>query len=134
MVMVGLMGMNPGQQSLILKPCQIRMARAALNWTLVDLQKCSGVSTKTIRRLESNTELPNVGVRTLTKLMNCFAQAGLAFLPDENGHGVGVYFRSPEFEPSRTNLAQEAKEDTLDGRARNLVPTPDGPSGSKIVG
>ncbi|WP_210241552.1 helix-turn-helix domain-containing protein [Mesorhizobium sp. B2-5-4] len=67
-------------------PVQCRMARAALDWGVLDLAKKAGISTQTIVRLERGDALKQP---TLDRIRETFEGAGVAFIP-ENGGGPGV--------------------------------------------
>src|SRR3954471_13986960 len=71
---------------------QVRMARAALNWTVRDLAEAAGVHRNTI----SNIEVGRYGgdPRTLQLIEQRFKAAGVEFI-DENGGGAGVRLRKP---------------------------------------
>ncbi len=77
-----------------LTACQIRMARAALRWSIEDLARRSGVSEKTIRRIEKVYGVPtNVTIDTLDKLQLCLEGEGMNFIPEDGGpDGPGVRF------------------------------------------
>ena len=67
---------------------QIRMARAALGWTLSDASEKSGVSIGTIRRAETND-----GFQVLTEvnrkaITSAFVEAGIVFTGDADAPGV----------------------------------------------
>lgn len=67
---------------------QIRMARAALGWTLNDASEKSGVSIGTIRRAETNDGfhvLTEVNRRAIT---SAFTAAGIVFTGDAESPGV----------------------------------------------
>ncbi|MDX6805734.1 helix-turn-helix transcriptional regulator [Terrihabitans sp. PJ23] len=80
-----------------LTACQIRMARAALRWSVDELARRSGVSEKTIRRIEQVYGVPNVTLDTMHKLQFCFEQQGMTMIPEDGGaEGPGVrYGRYP---------------------------------------
>lgn len=59
---------------------QIRMARAGLRWTIEDLARQSGVSSRTIKRLEAADEITSANLKTLAKLKSCFEDAGVEFI------------------------------------------------------
>ena len=63
----------------MLKPEQIRMARAGLKWSLTDAAKKSGVSGNTINRIENGA-----GSRTdsIVSLQTAFEKAGIVFGAD----------------------------------------------------
>lgn len=64
---------------------QIRSARAALEWSLADLAKSSGVSLSTIRRAEAQNGLPNTTTPNMGALKAAFEAAGIEFIgtPDD---------------------------------------------------
>jgi transcriptional regulator with XRE-family HTH domain len=65
---------------------QLKMARAALNWTVRDLAEKSGIALNTISRYENGTDAYN---ETLMKLRRTLESAGVIFI-DGNGEGPGV--------------------------------------------
>lgn len=72
---------------------QVRMARAALNWTVRDLAEATGLHRNTITNIEvgryaGNQELISVIEKVLR-------DAGVEFIA-ENGKGPGVRLRKPE--------------------------------------
>ena len=73
-----------------MKPAQVRMARAALNWSLADLAKASGVHRNTI----SNFETGRYGGSraALDSIRSALESAGVEFI-EENGGGAGVRLR-----------------------------------------
>ena len=86
--------MNMHRAPMMLTACQIRMARAALRWSINELARNSGVSEKTIRRIEAVFGFPaNVTSVTFGKLQCCFEAQGLSFIPEDGGpEGPGVRF------------------------------------------
>jgi DNA-binding XRE family transcriptional regulator len=68
---------------------QLRMARAALNWSVRDLAAKAGVAANTVSRYENGSDAYG---ETLLKLQRTLEAAGLIFL-DENGDGPGVRFK-----------------------------------------
>jgi DNA-binding XRE family transcriptional regulator len=79
-----------------LTACQVRMARAALRWSVEELARHSGVSEKTIRRIEKVYGFPpNVTLDVLNKLRLCFEEQGMTLIPDDDSpEGPGVRFGS----------------------------------------
>ena len=69
---------------------QVRMARAALNWTVRDLAEAAGVHRNTISNIEVGRYAGDV--RTLAAIKSVLTRAGVEFI-DENGGGPGVRFR-----------------------------------------
>lgn len=76
--------MNP---EIPLVGAQIRMARAALRWSLTELAEASNISEKTIRRCEAHDARPPVAPDTLVSLRKTFEAQGLRFMcqPETNG-------------------------------------------------
>ena len=72
-------------------PFQCRMARAALDWSRVDLARRAGVGMETVYRFERGRP-PHA--RTVIKIRSALEAEGLLFLEDE-GMPVGVRFASP---------------------------------------
>jgi len=73
-----------------LTSAQIRMARAAINWTVRDLAEKSGLHRNTISNIESGRYLGDD--QTLDAIKATFKKAGIDFI-DENGGGSGVRLR-----------------------------------------
>jgi len=76
---------------------QIRMARGALDWTIADLEKASGVSARTIRRIEAQAGLPSARPANILIIQRAFEDAGIEFIgaPDDRpgvrlGRPLGV--------------------------------------------
>ncbi|WP_245482492.1 MULTISPECIES: helix-turn-helix domain-containing protein [unclassified Mesorhizobium] len=67
-------------------PVQCRMARAALDWGVLDLAREADVSTQTIVRLERGDALKQP---TLDRIREAFEDAGVEFIPENSG-GLGV--------------------------------------------
>ena len=65
-----------------LTACQVRMARAALRWSVEELARHADVSERTIRRIEKVFGFPpNVTIDTLDKLQMCFEAEGMTLIP-----------------------------------------------------
>lgn len=73
-----------------MKPAQVRMARAALNWSLADLAAASGVHRNTISNFE--TERYGGSDEALAAIRQALEAAGVIFV-EENGEGPGVRLR-----------------------------------------
>ena len=71
---------------------QIRMARAALGWSLELLSEKSGVSARTIRRIESEGGLEKATNANLKLIRETLEAAGIEFVgaPDD-GPGVRLW-------------------------------------------
>lgn len=75
-----------------ISPGQIRAARALIDWTREDLARASGVTVRTLARLENGHTAPRSattrGVRAALEV------AGIEFIP-ANGGGPGVRLKKP---------------------------------------
>ena len=71
-------------------PAQVRMARAALGWSLADLAQASGVDPDTIANVEAGGHAD--GSEMLSAIGAALEAAGIIFL-DEDGAGPGVRLR-----------------------------------------
>jgi transcriptional regulator with XRE-family HTH domain len=69
---------------------QVRMARAALNWTVRDLAEASGLHRNTITNIEVGRYAGDP--QTLVRIEEVFTREGVEFI-DENGGGPGVRLR-----------------------------------------
>jgi transcriptional regulator with XRE-family HTH domain len=67
-------------------PEQVRMARAALKWSVAELARQSEVAPKSIVRFEDGG---NVTIETLKKIQGALEKAGITWVP-ENGGPPGV--------------------------------------------
>lgn len=71
---------------------QVKMARAALGWSVRDLGERAGVTANTISRYENGSDALT---ETLLKIRRVFEGAGIIFIP-ENGGGAGVRLKDRE--------------------------------------
>jgi transcriptional regulator with XRE-family HTH domain len=76
---------------------QVRMARAALDWTVRDLADATGLHRNTI----TNFEVGRYGgdAATLETIEQTLTKAGVQFI-EENGGGAGVRLRDRQSKPS----------------------------------
>jgi len=74
----------------MLKPAQIRAARALLGWRQEDLSKASGVGTATIQRIERSNSAVTGYVSTLVRIQAAFEGAGVLFIDDDETAGIGL--------------------------------------------
>jgi transcriptional regulator with XRE-family HTH domain len=70
---------------------QVRMARAALNWTVRDLAKATSLHRNTISNIETGKYFGDEA--SLAIIEKVLSRAGVEFI-DENGGGPGVRLRS----------------------------------------
>ena len=71
---------------------QVRMARAALGWSVRDLASRAGLAANTVSRYENGTDAYG---ETLTKIQRALEDAGIIFI-DENDEGPGVRLRGDQ--------------------------------------
>jgi transcriptional regulator with XRE-family HTH domain len=72
--------------------CQIRMARAALGWSVRALAEASGIADSTILRFE--TGKGGILAANLAKLQNTLEAAGTIFIPADAHGGPGVRLKA----------------------------------------
>lgn len=72
---------------------QVRMARAALKWSVAELARRAGITPKTVIRYENGR---NTTTETLAKIKTAFEEAGVTWIP-ENGGPATV--RPPRLQP-----------------------------------
>ncbi|MCX7355252.1 MAG: helix-turn-helix transcriptional regulator [Alphaproteobacteria bacterium] len=72
---------------------QVRMARAALDWTVRDLAREAGVSANTVSRYENGTDAMG---DTLMRFRRAFESAGILFIDADETGGQGVRFKLRE--------------------------------------
>ena len=82
---------SPSDGDFIMSPIQCRMARTALNFSVLDLARAAEVSSNTVVRFERGEALK---AATVERLQAALEAAGIEFIP-ENGGGAGVRFRKP---------------------------------------
>ena len=65
--------------------CQIRAARALLNWSARELAEKSKVGVATIRRMELAEGIPSSNAQTLDLIEKTFEKSGIEFIgtPDD---------------------------------------------------
>lgn len=76
-----------------ISPKQLKMARAALGWTIKDLAKRAAISAETVAKAEQ----ADVGTKSLAALQKALEEAGIEFLPEfdavahhDNMDGVAI--------------------------------------------
>ena len=73
---------------------QLKMARAALGWSIQTLADKSLVSVRTIKRIESEGMIEKVTPANMKHLRETLQAAGIEFIGDEgNGPGVRLWSR-----------------------------------------
>jgi ribosome-binding protein aMBF1 (putative translation factor) len=72
---------------------QIRMARAALDWSAAELASRSGVSASSIQRAEAVDGVPTMKSTNLFKLQRALEIGGVMFVDADETAGEGVRLR-----------------------------------------
>ena len=80
----------------MLQAAQIRAARALLGWKQDDLAKSAKIGIATIRRIEGKEGAVMGYVSTLMRIQSAFEQAGIRFLDNDAGGGIGVRLIGPK--------------------------------------
>ena len=71
---------------------QIKMARAALGWSIDVLAKETSISSRTIKRAEAATGIPNSTAANLKLIKQTLEAAGIEFIGSgEEGPGVRLW-------------------------------------------
>ena len=69
--------------------CQIRAARALINWSARELAEKAGVGVATVRRMELADSIPSSNAITLNLVQKTLEFAGVEFIGDQdNAPGV----------------------------------------------
>lgn len=70
---------------------QLRMARAALRWSLADVREHTGLAPKTLRKLEHGPAdlMDRTWPATVHKLISCYEEQGITFVDADQQEGVG---------------------------------------------
>ena len=75
----------------MLNSTQIRMARHALRWSVLEMAAITGLSISTIKRIEALDGEPNCTKANLATLQKALEAAGIEFIgTPENGPGVRI--------------------------------------------
>jgi len=71
---------------------QIKMARAALGWSIDVLAKETSISSRTIKRVEAAAGIPNATAANLKLIKQTLEQAGVEFIGSvDEGPGVRLW-------------------------------------------
>ena len=71
---------------------QIKMARAALGWSIEKLAEASSVGVRTINRMEAQSGFPNATQANLRLIRSTLEEAGIEFIGDAaEGPGVRLW-------------------------------------------
>ena len=77
---------------MLLRPAQIRAARALLGWRQEDLSEASGVGTATLYRIENSDALITGHAATLVRIQAALEKAGIEFIDEDEIGGFGLRF------------------------------------------
>lgn len=64
--------------------CQIRAARALINWSARELAEKAGVGVATVRRMELADSIPSSNAITLNLVQKTLEAAGVEFIGDQD--------------------------------------------------
>ena len=71
---------------------QIKMARAALGWSIDVLAEKTSISSRTIKRIEATIGIPNATAANMKLIKQTLEQAGVEFIGTaEEGPGVRLW-------------------------------------------
>ena len=71
---------------------QIKMARAALGWSIDVLAEKTSISSRTIKRIEATIGIPNATAANLKLIQQTLEQAGVEFIGSaDEGPGVRLW-------------------------------------------
>ena len=71
---------------------QIKMARAALGWSIDLLAEKTSISSRTIKRIENTIGIPNATAANLKLIKQTLEQAGVEFIGSaDDGPGVRLW-------------------------------------------
>lgn len=76
-----------GRQPAMMRPVHLRMARAALGWSVRDLEAKSGVGRNTISRYEIGHDILASALDSLEKVLG---DQGIVFFEGDRTYGTGV--------------------------------------------
>jgi len=74
---------------------QIRAGRALLRWKAQELADRTGLTLRTIQRLESEVGIPASRSKNLMTIRKAFEEAGVIFIDQSEERGPGVQLRDP---------------------------------------
>ena len=90
----------------MMKPIHLRMARAALNWTVRDLEIKANVNKNTISRYEAEREVLS---GTIDKLEKVFESAGITFIQEDDLGGPGIRMQKSSAKKPSTATKRRSK-------------------------
>ncbi len=79
----------------MLKAGQIRAARALLRWSAAELAIRSGLSERTVQRMEAAEGVPAGLSKNLELVQRTLEEAGIIFIDENEDAGPGIRLRDP---------------------------------------
>ena len=79
---------------------QIKAARAALGWTLIEIAAATGIGSATLKRYEATSGVPKSRKGHLVRLRTHFELAGIEFIGTPND-APGIRIHQPALERAR---------------------------------
>jgi transcriptional regulator with XRE-family HTH domain len=71
----------------MMRPAHLRMARAALNWTVRELARRAAVDKNAVSRFESGKQILSASLQSIEDVL---AKEGVVFLEDSTSVGVRI--------------------------------------------
>ena len=90
----------------MMQPIHLRMARAALNWTVRDLEGKSQINKNTISRYEAGREVLS---GTIDKLEKILESAGVTFIQEDDLGGPGIRLQKAPAKKSSVASKRQSK-------------------------
>ena len=78
---------------------QLRAARGLIGWSQTALAENSGVALSTVRRMETGQGRVRGHSENVWKIQTALERAGVQFIDENGGGGVGVRFRDSDRSP-----------------------------------
>lgn len=71
---------------------QIRAARYALRWTVMELAQAADLSVSSIKRVETNDDVPSISAKSLAGIQAALETAGIEFIgTPSDGPGIRIH-------------------------------------------
>ncbi len=99
---------------MMIRPLHLRMARAALGWSLKELAERAGVNMNTISRYEAGSQVMS---GTISKIEAVLVREGVMFLDDDGELGPGVRLRR-QLPLKLADVPQTGKKATAKGKRK----------------
>jgi transcriptional regulator with XRE-family HTH domain len=80
----------------MIRPTQIRAARALLGLSQTDLAEMAKIGVATIRRIEGTEDEVSGTALTLVRIQRALEAKGVLFIDQDDKHGAGVRLKKPQ--------------------------------------